>query len=804
MFWNYLKIAFRNLIKQKFRSLINILGLGFGVACCILIYMYDKMEYSYNNFHKNKQHIYRVCYSYTEANGNKSFSPFQPYDLARGFKEKIPGVLQSCGLRSTKAWIGDKEELFNEEVGFTDSSFLDMFTFPILAGNHVNPLKDPQSVVLTRSVVNKIFGYSIENLDSIIGKSILFPQPAPNDFIITAILEDPPENNSFRWTLLIPYANAMYYPQCNNAFGNTSVYILLDPKTDVREAEKTSQSLIETYHRERINQLVHYGFLADVENNFNYFLQPMEKLYLYSADYSSCYEKSGNLHVLYILSSIAVLILLIACFNYVMLTIASTMNRMKDLGMMNVVGAQKVQIFQHFISESFILTVISIFIGILLADQMLPVFNRLADKHLTFTLFNEWENYVFLIIILLFIVFSTSLYVGIFILRKDQPLKFLRKEILTLKHHNFTRYFIIFQYLITIILLICTGVIIKQLHYMLQEDVGFNKENIIVLQVDFNYQKVLTLKDKLLQYSHIVAVSMSDRDFMSGRSSDDIKNKKGELVETRFLRIDPDYLKTFGIELIDGRNFTANEPIQDNYNVIVNEAFVRAFELETPVGEIIPVQPDEINATIIGVVHDFHFDSMHDEIMPVMLIVFPFNSIWAVFVRIDGKDIPAALDQIKNAWNEVVPEYTLDYSFLSDNLDKQYSNEGRWSKVTAIAAVIAIFLSCLGLLGISGLLVARRTKEVGLRKANGASVFQIITLLNTDILKWVIVSFIIACPAAWFIMNRWLRDFAYRTPISWWIFVLAGLSTLVITLLTISWQSWKAARQNPVDTLRYE
>lgn len=283
----------------------------------------------------------------------------------------------------------------------------------------------------------------------------------------------------------------------------------------------------------------------------------MEKLYLYSDDYPGCYEKTGKIRILYILSSIAVLILLIACFNYVMLTIAYTMNRMKDLGMMNVVGAQKVQIFQHFIIESLILTFISLFLGVFLAEQMLPVFNKLADKHLTFTLLHEWESYLFLILILLFIVFLTSLYVGVFLLRKDQPLKFLRKELLTLKRHHFARYFVIFQYLITIILLICSGIIIKQLHYMLQKDVGFKQENILVLPVDFEYQKVLTLKDRLLQYSHIVNVSMSDRNFVSGRSSDDIKNKKGELVEIRFLRIDHDYLETFGLELIDGRNFTA-------------------------------------------------------------------------------------------------------------------------------------------------------------------------------------------------------------------------------------------------------
>jgi putative ABC transport system permease protein len=762
------------------------------------------MELSYNDFHENKRNIYRVYYSYIEATGDKSFSCFLPYGLSAGLASEVPGVEKSCGLRSTMAWIGEEKKLFHEAIGFTDSSLFDMFTFRLIAGDRVTPLKHPRSVVLTKTVADKFFGDSINDYSQIIGKSILFPQPAPNDFMITAILEDPPVNNSFRWTVLVPYVNCQYYPQCNNAFGNTSVYILLQPETDVKKVEETAQALIETYHRERIKQLVHYGYLADVENNFNYLLQPLDELYLQSVDFPGCYETTSNMRIIYILSSIAVLILLIACFNYVMLTIASTMNRMKDLGMMNIVGAQKGQIIRHFISESFILTIIAIFLGVILAEQLLPVFNKLANVNLNFTFFRNWENFIFLILLLLFIVFTTSIYVGIFMLRRNQPLKFLRRELLTLKRHRFARYFVILQYLITIVLLICSGVIIKQLHYMLERDVGFQKENIVVLNIDFPYQKVLTLKDKLLQYSHIVDVSMSDRNFISGRSSNDLKNKKGKLVEVRFLRIDPDYLETFGIELIDGRNFTAGEPIEDNFNVIVNESFVKAFELESPVGEVITVQPEEINATIIGVVRDFHFDSMHDEIMPVMLIVFPFNSIWAIFVRIDGQDVTAAMEQIQKAWDEVVPEYTIDYSYLSDMLDEQYNDEDRWSRITAYAAAIAIFLSCLGLLGISGLLVARRIKEIGIRKANGASVWNVVLLLNRDILKWIAISFIIACPAAWFIMNRWLQDFHYRTNLAWWIFALAGLATLVIALLTISWQTWNAARQNPVETLRYE
>jgi putative ABC transport system permease protein len=504
------------------------------------------------------------------------------------------------------------------------------------------------------------------------------------------------------------------------------------------------------------------------------------------------------------LSSIAVLILLIACFNYVMLTIGASMKRMRDLGMMNVIGARKGQILRHFISESLILTMIALFLGIILAEQLLPLFNNLAEEDLTFTLYHRWENFLFLLVILVFIVFSTSLYIGIFLLRNNQPVKFLRKELLSLRRHRFARYFVILQYLITIILMICSGIIVKQLHYMLDQDVGFEKEDVVVLPVDFPIQKVMTLKDKLLQQSRIQDVSMSDRNFVSGSSSVGEKNARGEIVTIRFLRIDHDYLETFSLTLLDGRDFNSNEPMEENYNVIVNETFVKAYDLESPVGEVINLESFDIKVTIIGVVKDFHFDSMHDEIQSVMLIIFPFNSIWSVFVRIDNTDIQAALRQIESAWNEVVPEYTYDYSFLADMLEEQYNNENRWSRITAYAAGIAIFLSCLGLLGISGLLVARRVKEVGIRKANGASAGRVLMLLNGDILKWVLVSFILACPIAWYVMNRWLQDFAFRTSISWWIYALAGVAALLIALLTITWQTYRAASMNPVNALRYE
>ncbi len=803
MIWNYIKYAIRNLVKQKGRTLINILGLSFGIACVIIIYLYSSRELSYNNFHENRERIYRMYMGVNTLVEDKMYATYFPAGMSAAFKEKVPGVEKSCRLRSTGAWIGIGDQLFYENIGFTDSSFLEMFSFPVIAGDPVNPLSFPQSIILTETVADKFFGDSIADYSEIIGIGIEFPQDAPNVYTITAVVNDPPDNNSFRWTVLVPYDNSRHYPQCNNIFGNTSIYMMLDEQNDWKRAEETAQSLIEEFHGEDLETLVHYNYIAETDNNFRYLLQPLKDMYLGSEGFSSCYESTGNKKSIYILFSIAALILLIACFNYVMITIGSSLNRIGDFGLMKIAGARSWQIMGHFISESFLLTLLSLFLGMILAEQLLPLFNRLAQEDLQYTLYRDMENFVFLGLVLLFIVLATSSYIGIYLLRKSQPLRFLRKEHLSIRRNGVARISVILQYLIAISLMISSGVIMKQLNYMVNQDVGFRCENLLVLEVDFPLKKVLTLKEKLLQSPHVTDVSMSDRSFVSGSSSTALKNSSGETITLRFLRVDQDYVSALGLELLVGRNFFRDETINDNYNVIVNEVFVQSMGIEDPVGKQVYIESNDITITIIGVVRDFHFDSMHDEIQPVMLHLFPYNSIWAVFVKI-GEDTPSALRDVEKAWNEIVPEYNYNYGFMADNLEKQYKNEDRWSRIIAYSAAIAIFLSCLGLMGISGLLVARRFKEVGIRKANGATVGQVIILLNMNILKWVLVAFLIASPAAYFIMKRWLQNFAFRTEISWWIFALAGLAAVSISILTISFQIYRAASRNPVNALRYE
>jgi len=805
MIFNYFKYAFRNLLKQKGRTLINLFGLSFSIAIVIIIYLYSTWELSYNDFHENGERVYRMYSSMNPLDRERIYSPFQPAGMALALEENIPGIEKTCRLKTAQAYIGMEEELFQEYVGFVDTTFFDLFTYEFLAGDRENPLNDLKSVVVTAEVVAKIFGDSLVSYHDVIGKTIGFPERPPfNQYTISAVIADPPENSSFSWTVLIPYVQSSSYPRSNDFLGDSYIYVMLDEKNNLQRLEETAQTMADEFHGEVLNQMVDMGFISANDHQFTYHFMPYRDLYLGSEEFRSSYESTGNMTAIYILSSIAILILLIACFNYVMISIGTALNRIGDFGMMNVVGARRWQILAQFVIESFVLTLISLFLGIIIAEQLLPLFNKLAQDDLKFSLYGEAINFVFLIAILLFIVLSTSSYIGIYLLRRSHPLRFLRREMLSVRRNGVARVSVVLQFFIAIVLLISGGIILKQLNYMVNRDVGFDKKNTVVIHVDFSIEKIRTLKEKILESPHVKSVTMSDRSFISGSSSQVLRNKRGEVTEIRTLRVDQDYVWTLGLELVEGRNFFNAESTDSIPDVIVNEKLVSELEIEDPIGERVVMDTDGFAVNIIGVVKDFHFDSMHDEILPLMMHTTAYyNSIWFLFVKAE-ENMAAVLKHTEEVWNEMVPEFNWEYTFMEDNLETQYSDEDRWSRIVAYASGIAILLSCLGLMGISGLLVARRFKEVGIRKANGATIGKIIVLLNRDLLKWVLLAYVIACPAAWLVIRRWLQDFAYRTQISWWIFVLAGLAALMISIFTITLQIYRVARQNPVNALRYE
>lgn len=753
-------------------------------------------------FHKNRDNIYRVTTRFVKETGDVDFTSFQPHSIVEGYKEDIPGVERSSVYRHARVWVRFGEKNFREIIGFVHPDFLKMFSFPVIEMQSDSILEKPQSVVISKEVADKLLSNAIPNYSDLIGQSIRFPQPSPNEYTIEGIIDNCSDISSFRFTVLVPFPNCRYYSRSNNQFGSNSVYVQLKNKEALQQAEETANSLNDKYFGEIIKNLVHFGSLIESEDNFAIRFQPLKDVYLNSSHTNWGYEIMGNRQNTIILSVIALIILAIASINYIMLAIGQSMERLKEVGVMKILGACKSHIIKHFLSESFMLVILAMFLGIVFAEQLLPVFNNLANKDLSFTMYKDWIGILFLVIILIIIVFSTSSYVAFFLLRHSNPLSILKNEISIGKRYRFARTFVILQYFISIVLMITTGIIVRQMNYMLNQPVGFDKENVVVLAVDFPISKTMLLKDKLQQYPLIKNVTTSDRNFVGGSSSDEIRNHKGELISTRILRIDPDYTNTLRLELIMGMNFLPNHKDDSIPMVLVNETFVKTFELEEPIGYTFTYAGFKVE--IMGVVRDFHYDSMRDKIQPLIMTVANWNSIWSIFVRIDEQNTAGALDQIKTAWDEVVPEYLINYSFLDQNLADQYLDQKRWGKITGYSAIVAIFLSCLGLLGLTGMLVAKRSKEISLRKVNGARARDILLLLNGEFLIWVIFAFILACPVSYLIMNKWIQNFAYRINIAWWIFAMAGIIAVLIALFTVTWRSWRFARRNPIESLRYE
>ncbi len=667
MLRSYFKYAFRNFLKQRGRTLINLIGLSLSLAIVIIIFLYVSGELSVNKFQENKDRIYRMYSSVDVVDRGLEYSPYQVPEMGPALRERIPGVESTCRLRIADAFIGPEEDLFQEFVGFVDSTFFDLFSYKFIAGDHLNPLSHPKSVVLTESVARKIYGDSLGTMTDLVGTSIKFPERAPgNLYTVTAIIADPPENTSFYWDVLVPYANARAYSQSDDFGGNTFTYVMLDENIDQEALTEKAQSLIPDMHGEMIKLFVQLGFLKEGEHNFSYHFMSYRDLYLGSNDFVGSYETRGNKNSIYILTSVAFLILIIACFNYVMIAIGTALNRMGDFGMMNVVGARRWQILVQFVVESTLLTLFSMVLGIILAEQLLPLFNNLASDDLRFSLFSSAINFVFLGTLLLFIVLMTSAYIGFYLLRRTQPIRFLQKEMLSVRRNGVARISVVIQFFITITLLISGGMILKQFNFMVNRDVGFDREQMAVIHVDFSRDKIETLKEQFQSSPYVRQVSMSDRNFDDGSSSEIILNKKGEITEVRLLRIDPDYISALGLEVFEGRNFFEKDRQDSIPKVIVNETLIMELEIEDPLGSRVRLDSDQSEVDIIGVVRDFHFDSMHDKVQPLMLHLFSHNSYNYLFVKVEEGQMALVLDHCEKAWKEVVPEFSWEYEFMDE------------------------------------------------------------------------------------------------------------------------------------------
>ena len=809
MIKNYLKIALRNLMKYKFTSFINLFGLSIGFTCCLLIFIFITNELSFDKYNRNADRIYRVNRRFNSPEGKTYLNlgtiapPFGPL-----IQNDFPDIQKITRLLPNGTTpIRYKEKIFNEEkVFFADENLFSVFDVAVTKGNPATALNDPFCVMLSEAMAKKYFGN-----DDPINKVIR--QNNTTNYKVTGIYKSFPSNAHVHPEILLSFntlKDSAVYGDKNlkTNFGNNSffTYLLLPPNYPAEKIEAQFPAFIDKHFPTMPNQQLKPSKTTSLS------LQKLADIHLRShLDYEA--EENGDIKNVYIFSVIALFILLIACINYMNLSTARSVLRAREIGIRKAIGAERKEIIAQFLSESVLVTWIALLLSIVFTWLTLPWLNKISGQELSLSLIMNTKMILLLLLIPFFVGIVSGLYPAFF-MSSFQPVKVL-KGILRIETGNisFRQVLVIAQFSISIILIIATAIVFQQQGYMQNKSLGYDREHIVTLPYDQALEPQFeAFRNDLLQNPAVKNVSRSSR-IPTGRLLDAMNAAipVGDTVapikaDIKFLATDYDFIPTYGIQMAAGRNFS-REYGTDTAAFIVNEVTIGLLGAKTP-AEIIgkPFIYSNINGKIIGVMKDFHFESMHEHIIPMVLVLPTANqgAFNRVSVKIAGKDIPGGLAQLEKTWKRFLPETPYDYTFLDENFDRLYKAENRKGTLFTTFSFLAIFIACLGLFGLSTFTITQRVKEIGIRKVLGASVGTIVQMISKDFLKLVIIAAVIAFPIAWYAMDNWLQDFAYRIDISWWVFLAAAIIALVIALLTISFQAVKAALANPVKSLRTE
>lgn len=792
-------ISIRNIVKNRVSSVIIIGGLAVAFACILLIYLYVAQEFNYNNFHVNKDKLFRIHITGNFADGTEHSSVYFEPELSRIIKENIPEIKRSTAFRiAHNPTLTFENHNFEEAVCITESDFFSMFSFRLNNGNAKEILKNPNEIVITTTLADKLKAVCNCSREELLGKTITFMNVKDLPFSISGIMDDPPKNSSIQFSALIPYANEKAFSQSNNWFGNSSLYYEIKDNASSNFANFQIAKVIKDHYKKLIKDLQENKILASY-NSLKVNSLLIRDTYLNGID--TDYEQSNRKTTLYILLAIGVLILIIACSNFIMLSLGQTLNKLGAVGLRKAIGARSANIFSLFFTENAIITFVAMVLGVFLFVILLPIFNQLAKNGIYTGLINISQVLIFLITIMLLIVAISSL-APLLSLRKIQPSMLTSKKWSTGNRNGIIKTFVTIQYAISIILIILTLFVMRQTNYLKYKDLGFSSKNILNLRINhLEISEKLALRDILQSYSIVENLTLTDRNYVSGRSSNIIKNAQGNYT-TRILNVDNNYISTLGLKIISGNNF---EVTTGEQSIIINEKLQVLLGLKgDAVGRTIQMEGKDY--LITGVVKDYHFDSMKEGIEPLVLLpkTRSGNKSKYIFIKYNPAHLAQLLPFIRSKWKEIAPGKEFDLKFWDEQLNNRYQSEEIWGKIVAYASLIAIILSSLGLFSLTIFLINRRTKEIGIRKVNGARTAEVMAMLNKDFIRWVAIAFVIACPIAWYAMHKWLQNFAYKTTLSWWVFAAAGVIALAIALLTVSWQSWRAARRNPVESLRYE
>jgi len=794
MLGNYLKVAIRNIVRHKSYSLINVAGLAVGLACVIFIFLWVQNQRSYDKFHENADRLCRVAFT-TEKEDFHGY--YIPGLLAPYLKEHYPEIVEAANYRDYwgEAKIAYGETSFMKSGAFVDPSFLEMFSFPFIEGDPKTAFTEPLSVVITQSLAHAIFGD-----EDPIGQALTLDDQV--GIPITGVIKDIPANSHIQFDFLLSFAVA---PDWMKTWDNKTVrgYVLLDGQSTV---EQVSAKIIDVYNEHNP---------GDTKNNL--YLQPVTETYLYNVESQNNGEQKIITYV-YILSIIAAAILLIACINFMNLSTARSTVRAREIGIRKAVGSSRLQLTGQFLSESIIMSLAALAAAVLIVELLLPSFNNILGVQLKLSY--TWGT----ILPLMAVGIITGLLAGCypaFLLSSFSATTVLQRPLLLLptlkrsrlgrsepraRNFSFRKILVVFQFALSIILIVAVMVLGNQLDYIRTVDLGYDQQEIVVLELHGNLTRnVNTVKSELLKNPSIKSISLTLSQQIKWSESCGLDwegMQPGDAFDTGINRVDYDYIKTFGMEMAAGRFYSEEFPSDYTDALVVNEAAVRAMGITDPIGKTIGIPALERESTIIGVVKDFHSESLHKEVRPFALV--PSRFFRYMNIRISGDNPQQTLGFIERTIRGIVPDDPFVYSFLNDDLNRLYQAEQRTGEVVRYMTYLAIFISCLGLFGLASFSIERRTREIAVRKIHGASVGRLVKLITSEFVILVGLACIVAWPAAWYVMTRWLNNFAFRTGVTWDIFVLSGGLALAVVIATISIRAIRAALANPVNSLRHE
>jgi putative ABC transport system permease protein len=817
MLINYLKIALRNLQKQKFFAFINVFGLSAGIACFILLMLFTGNEFNFDKFHKNAANIYRlyinsqsVAQPGTIERHTDMWSP-SGQSFGEGLKQDIPDVLNYVRLQLPwgESLVRAGNKVLPAEVSFADPLFFSVFSFPLKYGNKSAALHERHDIVLTSSRAKQLFG-----TDDAVGKTVQIQLGTTYyAFRVSAIAEDVASNSTIRFDILGSFPFISSYRDDYFTTGNIEHRIVRQTYVQLRPGSSLANdpARMDRFARTFFPPGSLDGFISAIhwhkkELPLTLHLQPLLHIHTDSWLQGSDFEDDGaiNPKTIWILAGIAAGILLIACINFTTLAIGRSAGRSKEIGVRKVIGAARKQLIFQFFTEALLMSFIATLLGLLLAELLLPWFNVMAGRQLAFSLWLNPRMILLLLTTMALVGLLSGLYPAL-VLSGFKPIAVLKNKLRLGGTNFFTRSLVTLQFALSILLIIGTGIILQQTRYLIHKDVGFDKENVIAIDAsDVDPGKVFpAFKAELGNYPEIIGVTSAVAGLGAGH---DLLAYRDKGLSVALNIVDANYLKVMSIHLLAGRNFVPSDMNDTVKRVIINETMMRNFgwDEQNAVGQGIKHFRTRTAAYVIGVVRDFNFRPLSENVTSQAFEVSADKGYPNMYVRTKAGDPAKALTRVRNAWAAIAPGVPLKYTYLDESINHYYDNEQRWSSIMSWAGGISILLASLGLLGLATLAAVNRTKEIGIRKVLGASVSQVVVLLSAEFVRLILLAFIIATPLAWYFMNLWLQGYAARINIAWWIFAVTGTSAILVALITVSSQSVKVARANPVDSLRME